>query len=72
MLRINHVVVPDQAEILKLEGQVLGPWVEELRAYWVEELRHTCQSQAGSSNAFASISRPSRSWMRTGPSCWET
>lgn len=44
MLRINHVhvVVPDQAETLKLEGKLLGPWVEELRNF--------CQSQAFSSN----------------------
>jgi ABC-type transporter Mla MlaB component len=42
MLRINRIIGPDQAETLKLEGKLLGPWVEELR--------NTCQSQAFTSN----------------------
>ena len=31
MLRINHVSNPGQAPTLKLEGKLLGPWVNELR-----------------------------------------
>jgi len=72
MLRINHVVVPDQAEILKLEGQVLGPWVEELRHTGLKSCAILASRKPARRTAFASISRPSRSWMRTGPSCWET
>ena len=30
MLRISHVESPDRAVILRLEGQVIGPWVDEL------------------------------------------
>ncbi len=35
MLRISLVEALDQAVTLRLEGQVRGPWVEELR--------HTCE-----------------------------
>jgi RNA polymerase sigma-70 factor (ECF subfamily) len=38
MLRINHVSDPGQAPTLKLEGKLLGPWVDELR--------DACRSQA--------------------------
>jgi RNA polymerase sigma-70 factor (ECF subfamily) len=38
MLRINHVSDPGQTPTLKLEGKLLGPWVEELR--------DTCRSPA--------------------------
>ncbi len=31
MLRISPVESPDGALILRLEGRVIGPWVEELR-----------------------------------------
>lgn len=31
MLRISRVEAPDEAVMLRLEGQVRGPWVEELR-----------------------------------------
>ncbi len=31
MLRINYVFKPHQAPTLKLEGKLLGLWVEELR-----------------------------------------
>jgi hypothetical protein len=31
MLRIAPVALPDEAVSLRLEGQVRGPWVEELR-----------------------------------------
>jgi len=38
MLRINRVSDPNQAPTLKLEGKLLGPWVDELR--------EACRSQA--------------------------
>jgi anti-anti-sigma regulatory factor len=31
MLRISLIASPDEAVTLRLEGQVRGPWVEELR-----------------------------------------
>lgn len=31
MLRISPVESPDGALVLRLEGRVIGPWVEELR-----------------------------------------
>lgn len=31
MLRISRVESPDAATLIRLEGQVRGPWVEELR-----------------------------------------
>ena len=42
MLRINRVSDLGEPATLKLEGKLLGPWVEELRL--------ACQSQASSSN----------------------
>jgi anti-anti-sigma regulatory factor len=30
MLRITSVTVPENATVLKLEGKLLGPWVDEL------------------------------------------
>ena len=40
MLRLSLLETPDKAVTLRLEGQVSGPWVEELRQ-WCEQLLAT-------------------------------
>jgi ABC-type transporter Mla MlaB component len=41
MLRINHVTDPERAPTLKLEGKLMGLWVEELR-HVCRDLRSEC------------------------------
>ena len=38
MLRISRATTADQPEFLRLEGQVTGPWVEEVRRACAETL----------------------------------
>jgi anti-anti-sigma regulatory factor len=40
MLKISQVSGPDGAVVLRLEGQVLGPWVDELRRICAETMSH--------------------------------
>ena len=42
MLRIVPIASPDEAVSLRLEGQVRGPWVEELRRVCAQALATGC------------------------------
>jgi hypothetical protein len=47
MLRISRATAEDRGpEVLKVEGQVVGPWVEELRRACVETLGDNLHSHS--------------------------